>query len=43
MKLYVATHNQHKIREISQILPDAKVYRVEDMATLNETLEALKA
>ena len=28
---------------ISQILPDAKVYRVEDTATLNETLEALKA
>ena len=27
---------------ISQILPDAKAYRVEDMATLNETLEALK-
>lgn len=28
---------------ISQILPEAKVFRVEDMATLNETLEALKA
>lgn len=28
---------------IGQILPDAKVYRVEDMATLNETLAALKA
>ena len=28
---------------ISQILPDAKVLRVEDTATLNETLEALKA
>lgn len=28
---------------ISQILPEAKVLRVEDMATLNETLEALKA
>lgn len=28
---------------IGQILPDAKVYRVEDMTTLNETLAALKA
>ena len=28
---------------ISQILPEAKVFRVEDMATLNETLEALRA
>ncbi len=28
---------------IGQILPDAKVYRVEDMATLGETLAALKA
>ena len=25
MKLFVATHNQHKIREISQILPDFEV------------------
>jgi len=25
MKLYVATHNAHKIREISQILPDMEV------------------
>ena len=25
MKLYVATHNQHKIREISQILPDFEI------------------
>ena len=28
---------------ISQILPDAKVYRVEDAATLSETLAALNA
>lgn len=28
---------------IGQILPDAKVYRVEDMTTLGETLAALKA
>ena len=27
---------------ISQILPEAKTFRVEDMATLNETLEALR-
>jgi XTP/dITP diphosphohydrolase len=25
MKLFVATHNQHKIREISQILPDFEI------------------
>ena len=25
MKLYVATHNQHKIREIGQILPDFEI------------------
>ncbi|MCR5414136.1 MAG: RdgB/HAM1 family non-canonical purine NTP pyrophosphatase [Kiritimatiellae bacterium] len=25
MKLFVATHNQHKVREISQILPDFEV------------------
>ena len=25
MKLIVATHNQHKIREISQILPDFEI------------------
>lgn len=25
MKLYLATHNQHKIREISQILPDFEI------------------
>ena len=25
MKLYVATHNQHKIREIGQILPDIEI------------------
>ena len=28
---------------ISQILPDAKVYRVEDMETLNATVAELKA
>ena len=25
MKLFVATHNKHKIREISQILPDFEI------------------
>ena len=25
MKLFVATHNQHKIREIGQILPDIEI------------------
>ena len=36
MKLYVATHNAHKIREISQILPDFEV-EGDDPADVEET------
>ena len=36
MKLYVATHNAHKIREISQILPDFEV-EGDDPADAEET------
>ena len=36
MKLFVATHNQHKIREISQILPDFEIVP-DDPAGAEET------
>ena len=36
MKLYIATHNAHKIREISQILPDFEV-EGDDPADVEET------